>query len=85
MKKKGRAPDYSNVQDYSKFGSFVSAMIGLPYVPLTRMEEAMSILEKLSKANDGARRKFCKEMIKYLPDTFLDGSMEHVSAQRGFY
>ena len=51
------------------------AVIGLPYVPLNRMEEAMVILEKLAKNNDGARRKFCKEMIKYLRDTWLDGSI----------
>ena len=35
----------------------------------------MVILEKLAKNNDGARRKFCKEMIKYLRDTWLDGSI----------
>ena len=35
----------------------------------------MSILDKLSKTNDGARKKFCKEMIKYLRDTWLDGSI----------
>ena len=30
VKKKNRAPDYSNVDEFPKFGSFVRAVIGLP-------------------------------------------------------
>lgn len=75
VKKRNRAPDYSNVEEFPKFGSFVRAVIGLPYVPLERMEEGMRVLEKLSKANTGPRKKFCKDMIEYLRNTWLDGSI----------
>ena len=50
-------------------------VIGLPYVPLERMEEAMGVLGKLSMMNTGPRKRFCKEMIKYLRKTWLDGSI----------
>ena len=75
VKKKNRAPDYSNVDSFPKFGSFVRAVIGLPYVPLDRMEEATNILDKLSKYNTGTRERFCQDMIKYLKDTWLEGSI----------
>ena len=75
VKKKNRAQDYSNVEDYPKFGSFVRAVIGLPYVPLDRMEEAMDILKKKMKATTGPRKKFAKELIAYLQRTWLEGSI----------
>ena len=50
-------------------------MIGLPYVPLERMDKAVDILKKLAKVNTGPRRKFCKEMLEYLRKTWLDGSI----------
>jgi hypothetical protein len=50
-------------------------VIGLPYVPLERMEGAMGVLGKLSMLNAWPRRRFCKEMIKYLRMTWLDGSI----------
>ena len=75
MKKKNRAMDYSNVKDYPKFGSFIRAVIGLPYVPLDRIEEAMDILKKMRRSTTGPRRKFSKDMISYLQRTWLDGSI----------
>ena len=75
MKKKGRASDYSNVKDYPKFGSFVRAVIGLPFVPLDRMDEAVAIIKNIGRANSGARRIFCKSMLKYLDDTWLNGAI----------
>ena len=66
MKKKNRAEDYSNVKDYPKFGSFERPVIGLPYVRLNRIDEAMDILKKIRKATTGPRRKFAKDMISYL-------------------
>ena len=75
MKKKGRAADYSAVKNFPKFGSFVRAVIGLPYVPLERVEEAMAILRMMAKDNTGSRFKFCKELLKYLCHTWLDGSI----------
>ena len=75
VKKKNRASDYSDVKTYPKFGSFVRAVIGLPYVPLERMEEAMVILNRMANTNTGPRQQFCKDMVKYLRDTWLDGSI----------
>ena len=75
MKKKNRAVDYSNVKDYPKFGSFIRAVIGLPYVPLNRIEEAMEILRRMRRSTTGPRRKFSKDLISYLQRTWLDGSI----------
>ena len=35
----------------------------------------MAVLERIAMANTGARRKFCKFMIKYLRATWLNGSI----------
>lgn len=75
MKKKGRASDYSNVKDYPKFGSFVRAVIGLPFVPINRIDEAVDIIKNLGRINTGTRKVFCKTMIKYLEDTWLNGAI----------
>ena len=69
------ATTYSDTKSFPKFGSFVRAVVGLPFTPLERLEEAMAVLEKIAMANTGARRKFCKFMIKYLRATWLDGSI----------
>ena len=41
VKKKIRAPDYSNLEEYPKFGSFVRDVIGLPNVSLVKTDESM--------------------------------------------
>jgi hypothetical protein len=64
---------YSDVSNNPKFGSFIRAVIGLPFAPMNRLEEAMDILEKIAKANTGSRRKFCQHLIKYLRKVWLDG------------
>ena len=69
------ATDYSNANMYPKFGSFVRAVIGLPFTPLKRLDEAMSILEKMAKATSGPRKKFCHHLLNYLRSTWLDGSI----------
>ena len=73
MKKRNMATDYSDINTYPKFGSFIRAVIGLPFAPLERMEEAMDVLGKMAKANTGSREKFCHHMLKYLRRTWLDG------------
>ena len=67
------APAYSDANLYPKFGSFVRAVIGLPYTPLKRLDEAMKILEKMAQATTGSRRKFCQHLLKYLYKTWLNG------------
>ena len=69
------ATDYTNIKEYPKFGSFVRAVIGLPYAPLERLEEAVDVLKKLARAVSGQRRKFCCHMLKYLRKTWLDGGI----------
>ena len=64
---------YSDSKNFPKFGSFVRAVIGLPYVPLERLEEAFRILQKLGRDNTEKRKKFCKIMLDYLRRTWLDG------------
>ena len=66
---------YSDSQTYPKFGSFIRAVIGLPFCPLDRLDEAMNILERMAKANTGSREKFCQHMIRYLRRTWLDGAI----------
>ena len=75
VKKKGMATAYSDPKTYPKFGSFVRAVIGLPYCPLERLDEAMRILERMARATTGSRRSFCQLLLKYLRNTWLDGSI----------
>ena len=75
MKKKNMATSYSDARNFPKFGSFIRAVIGLPFTPLERLEEAMGILEKMAKATTGARKSFCHQMLKYLRNVWLDGSI----------
>ena len=69
MKKKQMATYYSDSKNFPKFGSFVRAVIGLPYVPLERLEEAFRILQKLVRDNIEKRKKFFKIMLDYLRRT----------------
>ena len=63
------------MKDYPKFGSFVRAVIGLPFAPIDRIDGAVDIIKKLGKANTGVRRVFCKLMIKYLDETWLNSAI----------
>lgn len=67
------ASAYSDSGTYPKFGSFVRAVLGLPFAPLERLDEAMVILENIAKANTGPRGRFCQHLLKYLRNTWLDG------------
>ena len=69
------APDYMDVKNYPKFGTFVRAVIGLPYVPLERLDEAVKVLNKLVKANTGKRKKFCANMMEYLDRQWMNGNI----------
>ena len=64
-----------DVKTYPKFGTFVRAVIGLPYVLLERLDEAIKILRKIAKANDGKRKKFCLNMFEYLEKQRLNGNV----------
>ena len=68
---------YSDSPTYPKFGSFIRAVIGLPFCPLDRLDEAMNILERMAKATTGSREKFCQHMIRYLRRTWLVGVIPH--------
>ena len=68
------ATTYSDVKNSPKFGHFIRAVIGLPYAPLDRLEEAMRVLEKIAKTNI-VQRKFCHQMLQYLWKTWLDGNI----------
>ena len=69
------APAYSDANLYPKFGSFVRAVIGLPYTSLKRLDEAIKILEKMAQATTGPRKKFCQHLLKYLYKTWLNDSI----------
>ena len=68
------ATAYSNTNN-PKFGSFVRAVIGLPYAPLNRLDEAMAVLERIAQGTSGSRKVFCQLLLKYLRNTWLDGSI----------
>ena len=74
VKKRNMATTYSDVKNSPKFGHFIRAVIGLPYAPLDRLEEAMRVLEKIAKTNI-VQRKFCHQMLQYLWKTWLDGNI----------
>ena len=66
---------YTDAKTYPKFGHFICAVIGLPFAPLERLEEAMGIISRMAKANTGSRERFCNHMIKYLRKTWPDGNI----------
>ena len=42
---------------------------------LERLDEAIKILRKIAKANDGKRKKFCLNMLEYLEKQWLNGNV----------
>ena len=41
---------YTDAKTYPKFGHFIRAVIGLPFAPLERLEEALGIISRMAKA-----------------------------------
>ena len=69
------ATHYSDVEKFPKFGSFIRAVIGLPYTPVERLQEAMRILEKLAMSTHPTLQNFCLNLIYYLETTWISGSI----------
>ena len=42
---------------------------------MERLDEAIKILRKIAKANDGKRKKFCLNMLEYLEKQWLNGNV----------
>ena len=69
--KSGFKGDYQSCPD---FGSFVRAIFGLPYVPLSRLAEGVRNLYILAKKLDDRQAKFALVMIHYVQKTWINGS-----------
>ena len=73
VSKNGLKPVYSDVKN-SKFAGFVRACIGLPYVPLERLNEGVRNLYILATRLKGRQRRFSVKMIKYIEKTWIRGA-----------
>ena len=57
-----------------KFGAFIRAVIGLPYVPLNKLDERMRNLKYLASKHDGKLKIFSSKLCQYLEDSWLHGN-----------
>ena len=65
---------YYNDKKHAKFGAFIRAVIGLPYVPLDRMFEGVKNLYMLANKLQGKLKTFAIKMINYIEDYWLNGN-----------
>ena len=65
VKKMGMKSQYSAANKNPKFGTFIRCVIGLPFVPLERLNEGFQNLEKSGRKVKGQKSK---DFVKYLLD-----------------
>ena len=68
--------DYQNIPE---FGSFIRGILGLAYVPLTRLDEAVRNLYILAKQLEERQARFAVVMISYVDRTWINGSFPPVT------
>ena len=77
VKKSGFQTYYSIRSTEPKFGSFVRAVLGLPFVKIDELDRGMKNVEKLSNMIcDVNCKKFAKDMIGYLNSQWIHGAID---------
>ena len=74
LSKVGKSGFKSDYQSSPEFGSFIRAIFGLAYVPLSRLAEGVRNLYILAKKLDDRQAKFALVMIHYVQKTWINGS-----------
>ena len=74
VKKSGLQQRYSVKSQDPIFGTFVRALIGLPFVKISDLNRAVVNIEKIArKLSDNRCKKFAKEIIKYIKSVWING------------
>ena len=60
----------------SKLAVFIRASIGLPYVPLNRINEGVKLLQELAKELKGKQYDFGQKFVSYMMTTWINGNFE---------
>ena len=74
VNKKGFKAEFSDLKNHGAFNAFVRAILGLPYVPLIRLNEGIRNLYILCKKLHNKQRKFGISMIKYVESVWVRGN-----------
>ena len=72
LSKVGKSGFKSDYQSSPEFGSFIRAIFGLAYVPLSRLAEGVRNLYILAKKLDDRQAKFALVMIHYVQKTWIN-------------
>ena len=74
VQKRGFKSAFTNFKDNGPFCAFIRCILGLPYIPVQRMNEAIRNLYILCRKLHGKQRSFGLSMIKYVMSTWIQGS-----------
>ena len=69
----GLKSDFSK-KEYSEFAAFIRGAIGLSFVPLDRLSEALSILNQMSKQLKTRHQSFSKDFLSYINRYWINGN-----------
>ena len=77
VKKMGMKSQYSAANKNPKFGTFIRCVIGLPFVPLERLNEGFQNLERIGSKVKGQKSKdFVKYLLDYIERVWMNGHFE---------
>jgi hypothetical protein len=71
VKRSGHQDTYSR---NSEFAAFIRCLMGLPMVPLDRLQEGIDNIRRSSRQLNGELRGFARDMIRYINSTWVNGA-----------
>ena len=77
--KKGFKSDFADMKNNGPFCAFVRSVLGLPYVPLRRLNEGIRNLYIMAKKLHGKQRHFAISMIKYVESVWINGNFAPIT------
>ena len=79
VNKRGFKQDFSDVKKNGTFCGFIRAILGLPQVPLQRLNQGIRNLYIICRRLTGKQRSFGIKMIKYVEKVWIRGNHKPVS------
>ena len=79
VNKRGFKQDISDVKKNGTFCGFIRAILGLPQVPLQRLNQGIRNLYIICRRLTGKQRSFGIKMIKYVEKVWIRGNQKPVS------
>ena len=75
--KMGMKSQYSASKKNPKFGTFMGCVIGIPFVPLRRLEEGFNNLKRIGNRVKGQKSKeFVEYLLQYIDRVWMNGPFE---------